>query len=137
MTPTQARQAVYDRLSATDWSPLDAPEIVWANTLAGDPNAKLPRPRIEVQPLSEVNQTATIGGVTDHRASIALTVVVDQGKGEGVAAPLVDAIQARFPPLLPIIQGVMMIERLPDARAPLIDGSEHRVPVFIAYRARF
>lgn len=125
------RQAVYSRLAGTSWSLTPAPAIVWSNTADSGQ-----RPRIEVAPAVAVNRTITFGaapGSTVHEAELALTVVVDAGRGEAESGPLVQDIQARFPAGTYI--GDAVVTRRPDERPPLLDGSEYRVPVLVAYRA--
>ena len=128
-TSVSIRQAMYARLAGLAWSLSPAPAIVWANTTnAGQ------RPRIEVAPAVAVNRAITFGASvnTMHEAELLLTVVVDVGRGEAESGPLVEDIQARF--AAGTYVGDAVVTRAPDERAPLVDGAEYRVPVFVPYR---
>lgn len=90
-------------------------------------------PRYEVAIVGENNETFLLDGGTKHTAEIQITAVVAKGKGEADFGALVSAIQNHFPPQDRI--GGIVVVNMPEARPPILDGDEFRIPILIRYRA--
>lgn len=89
-------------------------------------------PRYEVSIAGEANMPFLLDGGNQHTGEIQVAAVVRNGTGEAEFGALVAAVQNHFNPLNRI-NGIAVIG-IPEAKPPLIDGDELRVPILIRYR---
>lgn len=122
---TTVRRAIYDHLIAMP----GAPTIVFSNTSGSG------SPRIEVESFGNTGKPLLYDGTQENEGRVQVTVVVPEGTGETLHAPIVSAIMTHF--ANNTVVGPARIDGIPEEKQGYPDNGEWRVPVILHWQAFF